>query len=264
MYWQNSSRGAIFNSNICWNPPFPHTENVYTVSMYHKTNIHGWWHFSCRCDPISTPMSLLNLILNFVCPTLVWLSQIWSRTTTTTDSTYADNGWQTRFSSNANCEPNQHMTQNEVRNAPQFSKTKNVLHWQLSGFVYLHTFFSLSNILCKLFPVRNFRKLLFISSKTCTNIGMCTMCQLPSNTIKKGLRPIATTGLFCLFCSVAHLHFLVKATWVQFLKLKQICCLFNPFQIILYQTALSGPPNASCLPLSMPDFMRLYFWLFST
>ena len=133
------------------------------------------------------------------------------------------------------------------RNAPQFSKTKNVLHWQLSGFVYLHTFFSLSNILCKLFPVRNFRKLLFISSKTCTNIGMCTMCQLPSNTIKKGLRPIATTGLFCLFCSVAHLHCLVKATWVQFLKLKQICCLFNPFQIILYQTTLSGPPNASCL-----------------
>ena len=124
--------------------------------------------------------------------------------------------------------------------------------------------FSLSYILCKLFPVRNFSKLLFISSKTYTNIGMCTMCQLPSNTIKKGLRPIATTGLFCLFCSVAHLHCLVKATWVQFLKLKQICCLFNPFQIILYQTTLSGPLNASCLPLSMPDCMRLYFWLFST
>ena len=155
MYWQNSSRGAIFNSNICWNPPFPHTENVDTVSMYHKTNIHGWWHFSCRCcDLISTPMSLLNLILNFACPTLVWLSQIWSRTTTTTNSTYADNGWQTRFSSNANCEPNQHMTQDEVRNAPQFSKTKNVLYGQLSGFVYFkHTPFfiilhSLQTISC--------------------------------------------------------------------------------------------------------------------
>ena len=121
--------------------------------------------------------------------------------------------------------------------------------------------FSLSYILCKLFPVRNFSKLLFISSKTYTNIGMCTMCQLTSNTNKKGLLPIITTGLFCLFCSVAHLHFLVLAAWLQFLKLKKICCLLNPFQIILYRTTLPRPPTA--MPLSMPDFMRLYFWLFS-